>query len=973
MRAFVVLCVFLISTSVSAGFHLKKGEWRVLRTAHFEIIHDEAQKPLARLYANASERAYATLEAVFGESPTTIIPVVLADVIDVPNGSATFMPYPLITIFPVLPMTLDTLSHYENWAYEIMLHEVAHIFSFVPAHGFYTPLKYIFGNVIRPSAIVPRWYLEGLAVEIESRYTTHGRLRSPGTGAALRAQVTDNTLLGETLDRINESSIPTWPFGQRPYLYGALLWHRLAEDEGTGVISDFSQRFGRRVPFFLDGPVEDRTGQDWQGRWSLLKNRLTAELTGQLEQIKAKGEMDFSQIAEGQAQQTSPVISPNGQHLAYINTSPFAGASVEVISRGPEEYKSFSKSAPRSLMRIAAATRIAWLPDSKGLVVDHMRLTDRYFRHRDLFLVRLDGSAPEPLTESERAAEPAISPSGKSVAFVRTLGGRNELAILNLADRKVRTLFKPTLGLRVSQPEFLDDSTLAFVGRDSKGVQRVYQMSLVTGRRQPYAAAMTHVSSLQNTTRGLLAVSDKTGTNNLYLYSDKTGEMEALTNARTEVTGGAIDLKANELIASHLTSQGRKLFTSSLRTYEPPVLNTPPTLKFEAKAPAPVVLKTAVAEDRDYSAWRYMLPRYWIPFIYPVEGGLLFQGSTTVSDPIGRHGYGLQGTYDSVTNLGGYGVRYQHSRKPMDVGVTVAESNELISSDSDPLTHRLQGLDSSFFIPGLDNSWRAGVMLNHQTTEIPVTAGAVEVKRMGPGAQVSYNSGAGELARPAWGDLGASIAHTAYLPGDRYLDYERTLAAVAVNWRGPFPVRHSLRAEVKAAHSPRLSLGNVVFLGDRTIGGRYLVSLINSTQILRGYPSGALAGRTLITSSLEYSFPLWDIFRGPGLFPWFSRDLHIGLFVDGATADGAYYNPETPGYFRTTTSDIFGGAGVEFILNNTFAYHLPVDVTLGLYYGFDERAGGGFTPFLSIGYSGHGGVDQSASNSTRLRPESFAR
>lgn len=972
MKALILVCALFVSPSVFAGFYLKKGDWRVLRTAHFEIIHDESQKTLAKLYADAGERAYQTLEPLFIEAPTSVIPVVIADVTDVPNGSATFMPYPLITIYPVLPMTTDTLSHYENWAYEIMLHEIAHIFSFVPAHGLYTPLKWIFGNIVRPTAILPRWYLEGLAVELESRYTTHGRLRAPGTAAALRALIADNALLGETLDRINESSIPTWPFGQRPYMYGALLWHRLVEDEGTGIIGDFGRRFGRRLPFFLDGPVEERTGTDWQGRWSLLKKNLVAELTLQLEQIRAKGEMDFAPVAEGQSQQNSPTISPDGLHLAYLNTSPFAGATVELISRPAGDFKSFSKLAPRSLMQVSSATRLAWLPDSTGLIVDHMHLVERYFRHRDLFLVRLNGAEPEQLTKGERASEPAVSPSGKSVAFVRILGGRNELAIMEIPTRKIRTLFKPKLGLRVSQPEFLDDQTLLFIGRDAKGRQRLYQMNLVTGKRQPFTS-LTHVNWIQNTARGLLILSNKTEINNLYLHGHKTGAVEALTNARSEVTGGTLDLKANEILASHLTSQGRKLFVSNLKPYDPPTVSTPPSLKFGDKAPAPLVLKSAAVEDREYSAWRYMLPRYWIPFIYPVEGGLLFQGSTTVQDPIGRHTYGLQGTYDSVTNLAGYGVRYVHSRKPLDLGLTLAESNELLSSDSDPLTHRLQGVDGSFFIPGLENSWRGGVMFNHQTTEIPTGTGAVEIKRMGPGAQLSFNSSAAELSQPAWGDFGGSVSHIAYLPSEGYLDYERTTGALALNWRGPFPVRHALRAEIKAAYSPRLSIGNVVHLGDRTIGGRYLVSLINSNQILRGYPSGALVGRTLITSSLEYSFPLWDIFRGPGLFPWFSRELQMVFFADGATADGAYYNPEAPGYFRARTEDIFGGAGMEFILNNTVAYHLPVSVTLGLYYGFDERAGGGFTPFLSIGYSGHGGVDQSASSSTRLRPASFAR
>jgi hypothetical protein len=969
----------LDGVSAHAALFPYKGEWRSLRTKNFEVIYASGQEKLAEVYGASAERAFQVLETVFVETPPTPIPVVISDVVDQPNGTATFLPYPMITVFPVLPATLDTVAHYENWAYEMMMHELTHIFSFTPAHGVFAPLKYVFGTVLRPAAITPRWYLEGLAVEMESRFTSQGRLRSPGTAAALRALVADNALAGETIDRINENDIPTWPYGQRPYLFGSALWHRLAEDKGIPVVEKLSQRFGRRMPFLLNQPLRDETGTDWPGYWRLLQTDLETDLKTQLESVKSRGEMDFTRVAATSAQQSAPAISPDGAKLAYFEYSPEAGASLQIIDRGTER-KSFSKFSTRKVMALHAPTRIAWLPDSKSVIVDQMHLVERYFRFRDLYLVNTETGESEPLTGSERASEPVLSPGGGQVAFVRANPGFTELAVMDLASRGIRTVLSPKPGIRAAQPEFLDEKTLIFIGRTQKGADRVYKLDLKTGQRKPFNVHLRSVAALRRSPKGILVTAAHTGANNLYLYESDAVKPQAITNARAEITSGTIDIPTNELLAVHLTAQGRKLFASEFKKYDPPELGTPGPLKFTHPAPPVTRLTKASGEHRDYSPWRYLVPRYWIPFVYTIEGGVLLQGMTTMNDPTGRHTYGIDATYDSVTSQMGYGFNYLYSRRPVDTLATVAETNELLSVDSDPLTNRLQSLGFGFFLPGFSNSWRATVTGTHITTDVPrAGAPAINVKRAGPTANLTYTSAAGQLAKPSWGEFGASLSYTSWGNfDDDYLDYEKTAGSLGVKLRGPFPSRHFLSLQLRGSTAPRLNAPAT--FGDRTIGGNYLVSLINSNYLLRGYPSGALAGRNMLNANLEYHFPLWDIYRGSGTAPWFFQAVEMTVFADAAAVDGYYLDPEVPKYVSTSTGETFGGAGLEFTLSNTMAYHLPLTLTFGLYYGFDERAGGGFTPFLGLGYVGHGGVDDSGSYSsspstttTRLRPVSFAR
>ncbi|NJL26036.1 MAG: hypothetical protein HC902_13300 [Calothrix sp. SM1_5_4] len=100
---------------------------------------------------------------------------------DASNGMANFLPFPMIVVYPVLPVPGSSLDEYGDWALEMMIHEYAHILNMYPAHGIYAPFKYIFGGVLRPNAVLPKWYLEGLAVNLESSLSDHGRLRSVGT------------------------------------------------------------------------------------------------------------------------------------------------------------------------------------------------------------------------------------------------------------------------------------------------------------------------------------------------------------------------------------------------------------------------------------------------------------------------------------------------------------------------------------------------------------------------------------------------------------------------------------------------------------------------------------------------------------------------------------------------------------------------------------------------------------------------
>ena len=201
----------------------------MLRTDHFEIVYREDQKALAKRYALAAERARELLMPLFKEGPDSTV-IYIGDETDSANGAASMLPYPTIVVYPVVPAPLDSIDDYGDWPFELMVHEYTHhILNMYPRHGIYVPLSYIFGDVIRPNLLLPQWYLEGLAVNNETRLSDHGRLRADRTEADARALVLDERLSGETLSKINEQELLTLALWQSTVLVWRVVVGQCAE------------------------------------------------------------------------------------------------------------------------------------------------------------------------------------------------------------------------------------------------------------------------------------------------------------------------------------------------------------------------------------------------------------------------------------------------------------------------------------------------------------------------------------------------------------------------------------------------------------------------------------------------------------------------------------------------------------------------------------------------------------------------
>ena len=198
---------------------------------------------------------------------------------------------------------------------------------------------------------------------------------------------------------------------------------------------------------------------------------------------------------------------------------------------------------------------------------------------------------------------------------------------------------------------------MGFVGRSKKnGVQSLYVYSLnedktkVVGKPKRLLGKFRHVSQPVVTASGLLFVSHDSGVANLYLAPKPYDRAWAISNTLTHILNADLDPHSKDIVFTQSTGTGPKLF--ALRNQKPVSLKRLKKAAAENLKPLGSVTKMnpKSVKMKDESFWgiEYLLPKYWIPFIFPVEGGAIFQGSVAANDPLNINSWYLNGSFDTV-------------------------------------------------------------------------------------------------------------------------------------------------------------------------------------------------------------------------------------------------------------------------------------------------------------------------------------
>lgn len=991
-----IICTFVLFFSVLGQTQLREvpSGWKfiIIKTYHFDVVVNAEQQQLGQIYAQKLEEAYRFLNPYFPDHPEKTL-VIINDTTDLTNGYATQLPYPFIMAYPVLSGPHDSLSESDDWPLEFLAHEYTHILTFAPAKGVFKVLRSVFGTVVAPNIFLPRWWKEGLAVEVESQIANGGRLRSKYQDAFIRGLVNEEQFQSYDIAMANEV-LPVWPEGLGPYVYGSLVWNQMVSEHGEEIMKTLNIRHGGRMPFFIEAPAREHLGLSYESFYQKTLDKIENLARAQLSVLRKKKPSPLIEIAKNFVYSSFPSFNRDGTYLAFLASDEGGKKEIQVLKRNEsqinfekaekilgEKTEGKSDTSPSGIIQ-----RIEWFNKRSAILFDKTDNINELEVYSDLHIYDLQHGKSWALSHGLRARDAAISPNDDSIIFVRLTGGKTSLAKMTLTSKSLQTDFKseksplpveelwdPGMHKRISSPSFLNETQVIFSLRDSgRDSLYIYDLQKKSIRTAIKTNSNFRFPRFKNNT--LYFISDQSGVFNLYQNSGIIEDLRFTENNINKnvpqthlVTGMStwdIDPRSADLYITLMTGRGPqiakiqkddRLNFTNLTDPELPKIDMLLAQSFEKKITPPVLNETSpdkniIFSTEEYSPWSYLLPRYWIPLLgySSVSGNLYIGAQTSGFDPLKKHIYNLSVSYDSGTRHTNLDGGYQNNQTDVPILLQSSEHSTYLYQ----VEEKLKTTSAAFSV--LPSIW---TLNRHSAFELGYKYNKVQLldlhttERSGPFFRLSYSdySRKGLQISPEEGK--AAYLQVIYnVNNSDQLENTQYLGSLNYYFSNILPKHNVVSTKLNAFHTPE-NIPN--YQGALTSGFMPIQDISIPLFVMRGTQTGQFYGKNLYTANLEYRFPILNLFRGAGTDPYFFHRLHGAIIADHLITDGYAYNKNTDVYTKSGLGDIYATYGTELRLETSLLYVIPINFIGGYYWpreanygsqgvGISLQAGGSF-------------------------------
>ncbi len=902
-----------LAASYPPDFH-----FQTVSTDKVSVHFHQGFEAMARQAATMATEILLRHEARYGQKVGRV-QIVLVDADDQPNGFASPLPYPFVTIRAVAPDGSDDFGNHEGWLRLVLTHELAHTVHLEEARGLWGFGRKVFGRApfLFPNSVAMSWMIEGLATYEETELTAFGRGRNPDSEMVLRMAALEGRFPKEDQAIY---ALDAWPGGQTPYLFGEAFLRRLTEQSGEDTIPKMGRQHAVQFPPFLDGRTARKvTGTGLHAHWQAWAVQATEAFEREAGEREAQGLTPSRPVTERGIQQVSPRFSPDGLQVAYTSRT---------LTRFPEiRLARPDGTEDRRLVERNGGSGLAWTPDGRALVYGELQVHKTFSVFGDLSLVDVATGNARRLTRGVRAYDPDVSPDGRTVVFARKTGDRSELFTVGLDGEALTPLTASVEGVEWSGPRWSPRGDAIVATRLLPGGW----LDLV--RVDPQTGAveqLTHdrAKDVEPTWtpdgEAVVFRSDRDGVSNLHALRLADRSLVRVTN----VLGGAFQ--------PSVSSDGLSVAYSaySARGYDVHVApfdlgSAPAAAPFADAHPAPRPDAPPVAAPaKPYRAWSMLLPRFWTPWLEFGDSEDRYGVATGGSDALFRHAWAARATYGTEServNASGFYLydRFRPTLLASGQDTTDVYTDGLLRTRRLNLQASLPLRRTVRSIQTASVTWRREreEVLGSDEPEDQVDLGGLETAWAISSARsypFSISPTEGARLRLAW------LHEAKALGSDLSLD---KLTADARAYRRVFGERDVIALRAGGG----TTYGEEQFDRSFAVGGFPDANLFDivrtNNAVLRGYPDNAFTGRRYAAFNAEYRFPLFSPQRGWRSFPLFLRHFRGSVFFDAAHAWSDTFQAE----------DVKTSAGASIGLESAIGFALPLSAEVTLAHGFQEQ------------------------------------
>ncbi|MBN2356419.1 hypothetical protein JXO59_09915, partial [candidate division KSB1 bacterium] len=520
------------------------GQFNYLETDHGRIIYvGKSYEFVISHLARCFENALAFESQLFQYQPTEKTTVYLQDFSDMGNGGATSVPHNYI-MMGLAPMSyiFETTPANErmNWT---MNHEMVHIITTdqtVGSDRFFrklfmgkvwssqdNPLSIYYSYLTNPRKLTPRWYLEGIAVFLETWMAGGlGRAQGAYDEMVFRSMVRDSAYFYDVVGLVAEGTTIDFQVGVNAYLYGTRFMSYLAYQYGPEKLLQWTKRDAGSKKHFIS-QFKNVYGQSLDDEWSRWIEWEHRFQQANLDSIRLHATTPYRPITRKALGSVSRTFYHEKKNVLYLAVS-YPGQVAHIAALHLESGE-IEKIADVKGPALYFVTFMAFDPAAETLFFS----TDNS-RWRDLNSLDLRTGKVKKLIKDVRAGDFAFNRVDKSLWGVRHYNGISTLTRIPQPYKEWNQIYSFPYGYDIFDLDINPDGsmvTASLVGIDGK--QKLIRMEtarLLKGEKS-YDVLFDFENSLPQSFvfsadgRYLYGSSYYSGVSNIYRYDLRKNDM----------------------------------------------------------------------------------------------------------------------------------------------------------------------------------------------------------------------------------------------------------------------------------------------------------------------------------------------------------------------------------------------------------------------------------------------------------------